>query len=321
MSAMNSETDRRRAAVLVSMLGLAFSLLAAPLRVEALPPSETPSLGLSTSTTVAPTLPRARGKSWPSAANTGVPAGVRLQPYGGPCSITRDKTVIDSKLVDCNLEIRAAGVVITNSQINGTVWNDYEAHDTSFKIKRSNVDAGEQIWSGIGAINFTARRVEVVGGTRSIMCWFKCKVIDSYIHGQMTDETGVNHESGIRMGSRAKILHNTLTCDAPNVPPDAGCSASLTGYGDGAIVEDNLIEGNLFLASTGGACAYGGSTRGKPYSDGVNNIRFIDNVFERGPSGNCGYWFPITDFDKNAPGNVWSGNHWRHSKKRVPPAW
>ncbi|MCP3423042.1 hypothetical protein [Nocardioides pinisoli] len=318
---MSSKPTWLRPAALVSLPGLALSLLVAPTGVQgAVPLSEASSPRPSASETVAQPREQARRKPWPSAANTGVPAGVQLQPYRGPCTITRDGTVIDAKLVDCDLEIQAAGVVITRSRINGTVWNDYEAHDTSFKIKRSNVDAGDEPWTGIGSIRFTARRVEVVGGSRSIMCWFKCKVIDSYVHGQMTDETGVHHESGIRMGSRAKLIHNTLTCDAPDVPPDAGCSASLTGYGDGAVVEDNLIENNLFLASTGGACAYGGSTRGKPYSEGVNNIRFIDNVFERGPTGNCGYWFAITDFDKSAPGNVWSGNRWRHSKQRVPPA-
>ncbi|SFA79505.1 hypothetical protein SAMN05192575_101440 [Nocardioides alpinus] len=318
---MSSPTRGRLSAAFVSVVGLATALLAAPTLASAgpAPAHETSPVVASVQPTDTLRSQRAERK-WPSAANTGVPAGVTLQPYNGPCAITRDNTVIDGKLVDCDLEIRAAGVIITNSKINGTVWNDYEAHDTSFKIRRSNVDAGEQVWSGIGSIRFTARRVEVVGGTRSIMCWYRCKVIDSYVHGQMTDEAGKEHESGVRMGSQAKIIHNTLTCDAPDVPPDAGCSASLTGYGDGAVVEDNLIENNLFLASTGGACAYGGSTKGKPYSDGVNNIRFIDNVFERGPTGNCGYWFAITDFDKTAPGNVWSGNRWRHSEQRVPPA-
>lgn len=317
---MRSAITGRGAAALISMFGLALSLLVAPAAGSATLAPDAPSLAPASDRSDAPSRPRAGRKPWPSAANTGVPAGVRLQPYQGPCTITRDDTVIDAKMVNCDLEIQAAGVSITNSQINGTVWNDPESTGYSFKISRSNVDAGEQVWSGIGSVNFTARRVEVVGGTRSIMCWYRCKVINSYVHGQMTDEAGKEHESGIRMGSYAKIIHNTLVCDAPDVPPDAGCSASLTGYGDSAVVEKNLIKENLFLASTGGACAYGGSTKGKPYSDGVNNIRFIDNVFERGETGNCGYWFAITDFDTNAPGNVWSGNRWRNSKQRVPPA-
>ena len=249
-----------------------------------------------------------------------MPAGVLLKPYGGPCTITRDNTVIDGKLVSCDLAIQAEGVLIINSRIDGTVWNDTESTGSSFKIKRSNVDAGEQVWSGIGSVRFTARRVEVVGGTRSIMCWHRCKVIDSYVHGQMTDEAGREHESGIRMGSRAKIIHNTLTCDAPDVPPDAGCSASLTGYGDFAIVEDNLIQGNLFLASTGGACAYGGSNPRQALLRRREQHPVHRQRLRARGDGHCGYWFAITDFDRNAPGNVWSGNRWRHSKQKVKPA-
>ena len=126
----------------------------------------------------------------------------------------------------------------------------------------------------------------------------------------MRDETGVYHESGIRMEQNTTLIHNTIACDAPIVPPDAGCSAGLTGYGDFAPIQDNLIQNNLFLPSTGGACAYGGSSGGKPYSDEASNIRFIDNVFERGTNGKCGVYFPVTDFDTSAPGNVWQNNTW-----------
>jgi len=43
-------------------------------------------------------------------------------------------------------------------------------------------------------------------------------------------------------------------------------------------------------------------------------VRFIDNVFERGPDRSqygthiCGYYATVMDFDKSAPGNVFSGN-------------
>jgi hypothetical protein len=155
--------------------------------------------------------------------------------------------------------------------------------------------------------------VQVTGGNRSVHCWMNCLVEDSYMHGQMTDETGVAHESGIRMGQGATIRHNTITCDAPDVPPDAGCSAGLTGYGDFAPVQNNTIDNNLFQGTTGGYCAYGGASKGKPYPD-TRNIVFTNNVFGRGDSGRCGYWGPITAFDATDPGNVWSGNIWADGK-------
>lgn len=256
---------------------------------------------------------------FPNASNTGVPAGTQLTPYTGPCTVTAANTVIDSKTVNCDLVIRTSGVTIRNSKINGTVSTEENSTGYSFTLTDSHVDAGDRIVTGVGAVNFTAVRVHVQGGNRSIHCWRDCEIRDSYVHGQMTDETGTAHESGIRMGRNATLRHNTITCDAPDVPPDAGCSAALTGYGDFAPVENNLVENNYFPGTTGGFCAYGGSSRGKPYSDSTNNIRFIGNVFGRGSSGRCGYYGAITSFDTSEPGNVWSNNTWEDGTV-LPPS-
>jgi hypothetical protein len=172
------------------------------------------------------------------------------------------------------------------------------------------VNVGNGPGTGVGAVNFTAIRVHVTGGNRSMNCWHDCLIRDSYVHGQFRDSGGTYHESGIRMGQNAVIRHNTILCDAPNVPPDAGCSADLTGYGDFGPVQNNTIDNNLFKATTGGTCAYGGSSGGKPYSNQTNNIKFTNNVFEHGSGGKCGYWFAIADFNKNAPGNAWINNAW-----------
>jgi Domain of unknown function (DUF4082) len=253
-----------------------------------------------------PTVPPTSG-AWPDETNTGVPAGTVLTPYGGPSTITTPGTVIDAKQITGGLEIRAANVTVSRSSISGTVA---VGSGGSLAISDTYIDAGDREGTGLESQNYTATRVHVVGGNRSMYCADNCMIRDSYVHGQMTDETGVMHESGIRMEQNTSLIHNTIGCDAPNVPPDAGCSAGLTGYGDFAPVRDNLIQNNLFLPSTGGTCAYGGSSGGKPYSNETTNIRFIDNVFSRGRNGKCGYYAPVMDFDRNAPGNVWSGNVW-----------
>ncbi len=258
---------------------------------------------------VAPPVTKPSG-GFPNASNTGVPAGTPLTGYAGPCTVTVPGTVIDAKTINCDLEIRAKNVVISRSLINGTVYADPDLGVGSFTISDSQVNIGNQAGTGIGDGNFTAIRVHVTGGNRSINCFLNCTVEYSYVHGQFTDSTGVYHESGIRMGSGSVIRGNTIGCTAPDVPPDAGCSAALTGYGDFATVQNNVIDGNLFLGGSGGYCAYGGSTSGKPYSNGVNNIRFTNNVFQRGDSGTCGWFGPITSFDTGARGNVWSGNRY-----------
>ena len=278
-----------------------------------------PDAGASPSTRPVPTSPAPSSAetsptgnpterdSFPDDATTGVPAGTTLTPYTGPCHITRPDTVIDGKIVDCNLTVEAPGVVIRSSVVNGSVSNSEDSEGLGFTIEDSEVRLGDHAVTGIGAVDFTAERVEVTGGGRSIYCLRGCTIRDSWVHGQFTDDTGVAHESGIRMGSDTTIVHNSIGCDAPMVPPDAGCSAGLTGYGDLGVVQRNLIQGNLFLTSPAATCAYGGSTVDK---SSANSIRFIDNVFQRGPHQTCGVYSAIMDFDSSAPGNVWSGNLW-----------
>lgn len=276
--------------------------------------SATPTPSPTPTPTPSPTPTEPPTTGWPNASNTG-PTGT-LTTYTGSLTITTANTVIDSKIVNGDLDIRTTGVVIRNSTVNGTVSNG-AGH--SFTIVDSLVNAGDRPGTGIGEYNFTVLRTEVIGGNRSINCWLNCDIRDSYVHGQMSDETGVYHESGIRMGAHGDIVHNSIACDAPVFPPDAGCSADLTGYGDFAAVEDMLIQGNRFLPSTGSFCAYGGSSGGKPYTNGANNIRFIDNLFERGGNNKCASYGPITDFNTGAPGNVWSENRWS-TGELVPPA-
>ncbi len=258
--------------------------------------------------------PDSWGGCWPGTHNTGVPAGTVLTPYTGACRIAENDTVIDSKTIDCDLRIEAANVRITRSKINGTVATDENSIGYSFSISDSEVDVGPRAGTGIGAVNFTATRVHVRGGNRSIHCWHDCTVSDSYAHGQFTDASGTSHESAMRMGQSATFRHNTVICDAPDVPPDGGCSADLTGYGDFGPVQNNTIDRNLFGATTGGYCTYGGSSRGKPYSDQTNHIVFTGNVWQRGNRQSdhgeyvCGYYGSNTAFDPALPGNVWSNN-------------
>lgn len=273
-------------------------------------PSTTPS----PSPTPSPTPPSPSG--WPDESNTGVPAGTTLTTYSGPCTITAADTVIDAKTVNCDLVVRAANVTVKNSKVNGVIDTGSDASTGySITLQDSELDATPGVTAtatGIGEVNLTIVRSEVVGGNRSANCFVNCTITDSYFHGQDTDPgTGDWHESGVRMGANGTIRHNTIWCEAPYVPPNGGCSADLTGYGDFGPVENNLIENNLFKASaSSGFCVYGGSSGGKPYSNATNNIRFVDNVFEAGPNNLCGAYGPVTDFDPSKPGNEWTNNTW-----------
>jgi hypothetical protein len=252
------------------------------------------------------------GGCFPGPSNTGVPKRLALSNYRGPCRITQARKVISRKTVNCHqLEIAARGVRIRYSQINGTI-------DTSgsLTIIRSTVDAGEvnaNTNDGPRALNgshFTAIRVETVRGISGGYCQIDCLVRDSWIHGQDRDEGGHAHQSGFRQEKDLRFVHNTVACDAPEVPPDAGCSADITGYGDFTTIERNTFEHNLLAPSPEGAfCAYGGSTEGKPYPNGNNNV-WRDNIFARGRNGKCATYGPVVDGDWGRRGNLWVNNRW-----------
>jgi hypothetical protein len=281
-------------------------------------------LGCPSATPNVPDGPDPWGGCFPGPGNTGIPAGTVLTPYTGPCTVTTNNLVIDAKTIDCGpLTIAASNVQITRSLVNGEVSISSYPSSYSFTISDSEVIADSTPTgandgaTGIGNSNFVAIRDNVHGGIRSIWCEFNCTEQGNWLHGQLTDPTGAAHESGTRMGENSIITHNSIVCDAPNVPPDAGCSADLTGYGDFEVIESDKVSNNLFIATEGGTCAYGGSTPDKPYSDGVHDIVFANNIFQRGQGnrgsgaqGHCGYWFGISDFDASAPGDQWTNNRW-----------
>lgn len=254
------------------------------------------------------------GGCWPGPNNTGVPSGVVLSSYTGPCTITVANTTIDAKTVNCILSIRAANVQITRSQINGGVDVPSDAPaSASFAISDSSIYIGDNLNTGLMRRNFTANRVDIVGGRRSVYCASSCTVENSWVHAQGGDPNGVAHFSGMRMEQYTTYRHNSITCEANRVP-GSGCSAGLTGYGDFAPVQNNLIERNLFYRGGNGgstACAYGGSSGddgSKPYGSQAMNIRFISNRFVRSDNGLCGNLRTIIDFNPSRPGNVWTDN-------------
>lgn len=252
-----------------------------------------------------------------------------LSAYTGSCTVTSANLVLHAKTINCDpMIVRASNLLITSSKINGSILVETPNVGYSFTINDSEIDAGniapgdQDDNSAIGKSNFIATRVSVYKGKRGVWCEYNCTLQDSWVHDQAHDPSGVAHESGVRMGVGSVIRHNSIWCNAPDYPPDAGCSANLTGYPDFSPIKNNTIERNLFVATTGGVCAYGGATPGKDFSNdptNATNIVFKDNVFQHGSGGKCGYYFPITAFDSSRSGNVWTNNRWNDGTT-LPPA-
>lgn len=274
------------------------------------PTTSSPAPKPSASTPAPPSGPSSG--AFPNASNTGVPDGVTLTKYTGPCTITTPGTVIDAKLVNCDLSIKATDVVIKRSHVNGEI-NGGEGTGSSFRVEDSEiVNPARPSCQCIGSDNFTVLRTEVVGGNRGIYCRLHCTVQDSWIHG--TKLLATQHASAIRVERYSTITHNTMQCDWTAITDsEIGCSADMTGYPDFAPITHNTITNNLFMANPAGIgfCSYGGATRTKQFSNDPTNatyIKFIGNVWQKGPAGKCGEYGPVTDFDKNRTGNEWTGN-------------
>jgi hypothetical protein len=294
-------------------------------------PTPTASPGACTSAIHTPGGPDGMGGCWPGPNTTGYPHGlpgdprtpVSLTAYTGPCTITTAGTVIDSKTINCGIDVRAANVTIKNSKINGSI---FIAAGQSFSVSISDVeiDGGNNAGTDISEGGYTATRLDIHGGNRSGYCASNCSWTDSYVHGQFKDLSGTFHESGLRMEQNGTFQHNTISCDAPEVPPEGGCSADVSGYGDFATIQNNTFDKNLFVGGNDlSYCVYAGSSPSKPYPN-ANHIVFSNNIWQRGtrPSERgtfvCGYYGPVSDFNSTAPGNVWTNNKWDDGTNVAP---
>jgi len=271
-----------------------------------------------------PGAPDPWGGCFPNAGNTGVPSGTTLTAYSGPCSISTSNTVVDGKNINCDLTITGANVTIRNSKI---VAGNINVDSGSLALTDVEINFGNDInTEGLKGSNITVTRANMYAGKRQIWC-NDCTLQDSFLHDQLSDPSGITHESAARIDQGSTYIHNTLLCNAPNIDPDAGCSANQTGYPDFAPVKNIRLEKNLYMATTGGYCSYGGATAGKPYSgDATNatNVKSIDNVFQRGNAPNdkttialtdkrrytCGFYGVTTAYNSSKTGFQFTGNRW-----------
>lgn len=260
----------------------------------------------TTSTTTATKPPTQTG--WPDASNTGVPAGTTLAPYTGPCTITTANTVIDAKQVNCELLVKASGVKITRSRLNGRVTSDSPG---SVSISDTYIDGGPQeIHPAVGYQNVSLLRVNIVGGEHSVQCDLNCTIKDSYLHDQTQPATDRHVNAFISNGgSNFTLTHNTMVCTVHNTPQGGGCTAHASLFGDFGPISNATFDGNLFKSGANiSYCLYAGYEPNKAFPK-PSNVTVRNNVFERGPNGKCGFYGAVTSY---LPGNggSFSSNTW-----------
>jgi hypothetical protein len=258
------------------------------------------------------------GGCWPGPDNTGVPAGVVLTAYAGPCVITTAGTVIDAKTVNCDLDIQAANVTIKNSKVNGIVFLDNDLPGSSLwsmLVQDTEVDAGTQQRAAISVGNMTVLRANLHGGETAAQCEENssfCSITDSWLHGQYIPDDQPWHLGGFLSdgGVNMTLRHNTVVCDHAVNSVNEGCTGDLNFIPNFAAISGALVEHNLLGANIGASyCTYGGEKFSSP-TPHSNHLVYKDNIFQRGSNNQCAAFGPVTNFDINQPGNEWTNNRW-----------
>jgi hypothetical protein len=241
-------------------------------------------------------------------------------------------TVINSKTVNCpsGFSIHAANVMITASKITGSITIDTDINRTwSLTLTDSEVIGDNGDYPAITNGNVTIVRANIHGGHNGLECQehsAHCQLRDSWIHDQWQNDKGATHLGGfLDLGEQVtcngtgglcvELIHNKITCDAPVNQVGGGCTGDinlLPHYGplNGALIQNNYLGANIGASY----CTYGGAGMEYPAS----NVVYTDNVFGRGTNRICAAYGPVTNFDSQAAGNVWTRNVYEDGTAVLP---
>jgi len=258
-----------------------------------------------------------------NASNTGVPARTTLTARGA-FTITQSGEYSNLD-INGGVVIQANNVTIRNSRIRysqtGYAINTGEGSYSGILLENVEIDGSgganlpDPGARGICCSGFTARRVHIHGFRSGVIMRSDATVEYSYIHDTWQGGTNV-HKSGIGINGYSNFIirGNNIDVAGPRV------SAALAMYGDFAVVNNALVENNLFNTS-GGYCSYGGSVQNpdpKPFPV-ATNVRFFNNAYGKKYWPKCGQYGTNAAFDANGTGNQWSGNYWLDTGEPVLP--
>lgn len=245
---------------------------------------------------------------YPTPTCTGVPAGTKLATLAlnvdrDSYAVYRAGAVIDSKHIPGNLLIRAPHVTVRNSQIDGTVFNDYNGRMHPYTIVDSTIGpaTGCITAPGLAYANYTARRVQVRGhddGFR-VATPGNVRIEDSYAKlcwnpPELAPPDG-SHSGGIQADCRAGecvgvwFNHNTIDNRGPN-----GNSGITMMSFDGNPVRNVTSNDNLVMG--GGYSIIYWWTGGPNFE--IHNNRVVKGSYVYAP----------VDANRTCANQNWSGN-------------
>jgi len=237
--------------------------------------------------------------------------GVTLTTYTGPMTITTNGTVIDGKVINGSLVVRAANVTIRRSKVNGTIDLGYGSA-SNVLIEDVEINGGNTVYAALGSANFTCRRCNIYGATMGVS-GYNFTIEDSWIH-DLYGTGSVHSETILGYSGNIVVRHNRLSgnynADSGNFSPsDGGMSSSVSFYTHGSwgpmnnvVFEKNRLNVGGGARDYAGYCLYGGGSLN-------TNSTFRDNVFVRHPQSpaRCGYHGTAIDRPTGS-GSIWANN-------------
>lgn len=239
-----------------------------------------------------------RCAGFPAASCTGVPAGTSFKTHSGNLFIENAGAVIDGMHITGDVIVRANGVLIRNSQIDGMVLNFDDrtnvdgAHPFTIRDSTVGTDRCNSGGTAIGTGNFTAERVYVRGFGDAIRAGAPNVTVRDSLLKMCTNDPST-HADGIQdyPGSTNVVFdHNTVDLCGGRVPSDGHCDLK-SGYNapifvaskltKGARITNNLVMGGVYSLYT---IPYAGAWT-------VSGNRVVKGTWTYGPAhteGNCG---------------------------------
>ena len=249
---------------------------------------------------------------WPSASNTGYPAGTQFTNTSGR-TISTDNTVIDGQKITGGLVIAAKNVTVRNSWIISSFGTGEAVNGTgviklnpgaSATIERCTLDGSNRTHAGIWdeGTSVVARSNNILGVNDGIFIWDadNFTLQDNYLHA-FTTEASNGHIDGFQTegASHGVIRHNTFDITQ-------GQNAAVSVWDSRRNSDDIAIDGNLMAG--GGFTVYvedySPSETSPAGGFSVTNVRITNNLFSNVHFpcvGNWGVWYT-----RGAPTDGWN---------------
>jgi len=244
----------------------------------------------------------------PTAANTGVPAGVALTVVNGDVTVSQDGAAIDAQDIHGVLIIAASNVHVTRSIVRGPS-TPYGQNSGVIRINSGSniliedveiaVAAPSATVDGMWGDHFTGRRLNIHGGVDGLKAGTGTTLECSYIHDLMSFAVDPNQNGGPTHNDAIQILEGTgIHIVGNQLVAAMDQNAGIQVTQDFGAVGDLHMESNW---ADGGGCTFNISHKG---AASLTDVHAIGNRFGR----NSFYACPIlksTQTTLDSSGNVW----------------